>query len=366
MKMLIASGHISSELNKRKLLVEQVVKRGVHLTLAGYEKDVRDACAKAGASYTCIPMERTGLNPLSDVKTLWHFYKLIKRERYDVVHSYTVKPNLYSAIAARLAGVKEIYPTVNGLGYAFTGNDLKTKLIRTYICFMYKLAFSCARKVFIQNQDDADELVRRHVLPREKCVVIAGSGIDLEQYPMQEQRNKNTFLMATRLLATKGVWTYVEAAKVVKQKHPEVVFQLAGGYDPNPDGIQEPDLQPVIADGTIEYLGHVNNMAEALAECTVFVLPSYYREGVPHAILEAMSTGRAVLTTDAPGCKETVNGKNGFLIQPKNADQLAERMIWMIEHPEETEKMGLESRKYAQERFDVTIVNGMMMEQMQI
>ena len=365
MKMLIASGHISSELNKRKLVVEQVVKRNVELTLAGYEKSV-DAAAQAGATYTCVPMERTGLNPLSDLKTLRHFYRLIKREQYDVVHSYTVKPNLYSAVAARLAGVKEIYPTVNGLGYAFTGNDMKTKLIRAYICFMYKLAFGCARKVFIQNQDDANELVKRHVLPREKCVVIAGSGIDLTEYPMQAQRNKNTFLMATRLLATKGFWTYMEAAKIVKQKHPEAVFQLAGGFDPNPDGIKEPDLQPFIDDGTIQYLGHVSNMAEALAECTVFVLPSYYREGVPHAILEAMSTGRAVLTTDAPGCKETVNGKNGFLIQPKNANELAERMIWMIEHPEETEQMGLESRKYAQERFDVAIVNGMMLEQMGI
>lgn len=366
MKMMITSGNISSVINKRKRLVEQLVKNDVELTLAGYEKNVDDACVSAGVSCAYVPMARSGLNLLGDFKTLCHYYRLIKNERYDVVHSYTVKPNIYSSIAARFAGVKEIYPTVNGLGYAFTGSDIKTKLIRFYICFMYRIAFACARKVFIQNQDDADELVRRHVLPREKCVVIAGSGIDLEQYPAQEPRNKHTFLMATRLLVTKGVWTYVEAAKIVKQKYPEAVFQLAGGYDPNPDGIKEPDLQPVIADGTIEYLGHVSNMSEALAECTVFVLPSYYREGVPHAILEAMSTGRAVLTTDAPGCRETVNGKNGFLIQPKDANELADRMIWMIEHPKETEEMGIESRKYAQERFDVAVVNGMMLERMKI
>lgn len=364
MKMLITSGKIASELSKRKPIIDQLVKRGVELTLAGYEKNMDDVCGRVGASYAYVPMERTGLNPLSDLKTLWHYYRLIKREQYNVVHSYSVKSNIYSAIAARLAGVKRIYPTVNGLGYAFTTNDFKTKIIRFYICVMYKLAFACSHKVFIQNQDDADELVRRHVLPRKKCVVIAGSGIDLELYPAQEQQNRNTFLMATRLLVTKGVWTYVEAAKKVKQKHPEAVFQLAGGFDPNPDGIKKEELQPAIADGTIEYLGHVDNMAEALAECTVFVLPSYYREGVPHAVLEAMSTGRAVLTTDAAGCKETVNGKNGFLIEPRNAEQLAERMIWMIEHPEETEKMGTESLKYAQERFDVEVVNGMMLREM--
>ena len=247
MKMMITSGNISSVLNKRKLLVEQLVKHDVDLTLAGYERNVDDACTCAGVSCAYVPMTRSGLNLLGDLKTLCHFYRLIKRERYDVVHSYTVKPNIYSAIAARLAGVKAIYPTVNGLGYAFTTNDFKTKLIRLYICMMYKLAFACSRKVFIQNQDDADELVRRHVLPREKCVVIAGSGIDLEQYPFQKQRNQHTFLMATRLLVTKGVWTYVEAAKIVKQKYPEAVFQLAGGFDPNPDGIKEEQLQSVIS-----------------------------------------------------------------------------------------------------------------------
>ena len=159
MKMLITSGRIASELSKRKPIIEQLVKRDVELTLAGYEKNMDDVCGQVGAFYAHVPMQRTGLNPLSDIKTLWHYYRLIKRERYDVVHSYTVKSNIYSAIAARLAGVKAIYPTVNGLGYPFTTNDFKTKIIRLYICMMYKLAFACARKVFIQNQDDADELI---------------------------------------------------------------------------------------------------------------------------------------------------------------------------------------------------------------
>ena len=217
-----------------------------------------------------------------------------------------------------------------------------------------------------ENSDDAAELVRRGVLPQEKCVVIAGSGIDLNTFPYSEVCQENTFFLATRLLVTKGVRTYFEAAKIVKEKHPEAKFYLAGSLDPNPDGINKDELDQYVQDGTVEYLGVVKDMPAALKEYAVFVLPSYYREGVPHAILEAMSIGRAIITTDAPGCKETINGKNGFLIEPRNSEQLAEKMIWMIEHPAEVKQMGMESRKYAEEKFDVEKVNQVMLETMGI
>ena len=162
------------------------------------------------------------------------------------------------------------------------------------------------------------------------------------------------------------------AGRLIKKKHPEAVFQLAGALDPNPDGIKQEELDDYVRDGTIEFLGYVD-MTKALNDCSVFVLPSYYREGVPHAVLEAMGVGRAIITCNTPGCKETVRdaddggkGKNGFLIESKNSQALAEKMIWMIEHPEEVKAMGIESRKYAEDRFDAEKVNHIMMETMGI
>lgn len=366
MKIMINSGRISPFFTTRLQLLNKIKDNGYDVTLGGFDTSCIEKCQSWGAEFAEIPFARAGMNPIQDAKTLRAYYRVMKEGQFDIVHSYTAKPNIYGSIAAKWAGIKKIYPTVNGLGYAFTGNSTKNKIVRAVICMLYKWAFSGATKVFFQNSDDAAELVQRGVLPREKCVVIAGSGIDLNAFPYSEAYQENTFFLATRLLVTKGVRTYFEAAKIVKEKHPEAKFYLAGSLDPNPDGIKKDELDQYVQDGTVEYLGVVKDMPAALKEYAVFVLPSYYREGVPHAILEAMSTGRAIVTTDAPGCKETVNGKNGFLIEPRNGEQLAEKMIWMIEHPSEVKQMGMESRKYAEDKFDVEKVNQVMLETMGI
>ena len=366
MKIMINSGRISPFFSTRLQLLNHIKESEYDVTLGGFDTSCVDKCREWGADFAEIPFARAGMNPLQDAKTLKAYYRVMKAGHFDVVHSYTAKPNIYGSIAAKWAGVKKIYPTVNGLGYAFTGNSTKNKLVRAVICVLYKWAFSGATKVFFQNSDDAAELVRRGVLPEEKCVVIAGSGIDLNTFPYSDTYEESTFFLATRLLVTKGVRTYFEAAKKVKSVHPEAKFYLAGSLDPNPDGIKEDELNQDVQDGTVEYLGVVKDMPAALKKYAAFVLPSYYREGVPHAILEAMSTGRAIITTNAPGCKETINGKNGFLIEPRNSEQLAEKMIWMIEHPEEVKQMGVESRKYAEEKFDVEKVNRVMLETMGI
>lgn len=375
MKVLINSGKIFPFFASRRFLVQSMKDAGYEICLSGFQDDLIEECEQAGLGYQYIPIERTGLNPFADLKAIRAYIRFIKQYKPDVVHSYTAKPNIYGSIGARLAGVKKIYPTVNGLGYGFTGNDRKTKLIRLAMCFLYKIAFSCATKVFFQNADDAEEMVRRRVIKREKCVIISGTGISLEEFVLTPMNNTNTFFLASRLLITKGLRTYFEAAKIVKKVHPEARFLLAGALDPNPDGIKEEELSQVVNEGIVEYLGviPVEQMNEAMRECSVYVLPSFYREGVPHAILEAMSTGRAILTTNSPGCKETVKdidgtgaGRNGFLIEPKNSRELAERMIWMIEHPESVKQMGLESFKYAEERFDVKKVNAIMLETMGI
>lgn len=366
MRILINSGLVIPVFCKRDKLIKSIQAQGHEVTIGGYEIQGEKVCREYGVGFTYVPISRAGLNPIADIRTLVTYYKDIKKNKYDIVHGYTAKPNIYGSIAAKLAGVKGIYPTVNGLGYAFTGNSAKNKIVRVVISFLYKIAFACSTKVFFQNKDDAEEMIQRRIVKREKCVIIAGSGIDLECFPYSDTHNDGVFFMATRLLITKGLYQYFEAARVVKKKYPEARFVLAGALDPNPDGIKETELQKYVEDGTIEYAGVVKNMQSALKECSVFVLPSFYREGVPHAILEAMSIGRAILTTNAPGCKETVNGKNGFLIEPKNSEELAEKMLWMMEHPGEVRKMGKESYNYAVEKFDVEIVNSVMMNTMEL
>jgi len=357
-------------------LIDSIKTQGWNVTVSGFEANKKTLCDEHGVNFYDIPFVRAGMNPFRDLQIIKLYEKIMREEKFDIVHSYTAKPNIYGSIAARKAGIRHIYPTVNGLGYAFTdsGGDLKARLVRSVISSLYKKAFSCATKVFFQNPDDADEMVARGLIERDKCVVISGSGIDLTGYPYSVPRAAPAvFLMATRLLVTKGVRTFFEAARIVKKRFPDAKFLLAGNLDPNPDGISRQELDACTADGSVTYLGHVNDMPAVLRECSAFVLPSYYREGIPHAVLEAMSTGRAIITTDSPGCRETVRdadtdgkGLNGFLIEPKNSEMLAERMFWMIERPEAVRQMGAESRRYAEDRFDVEKVNRIMLETMGI
>ena len=375
-KIMMNSGRIKVFFTTRRRLVQSIREKGYDITIAGFEKENKHLCDENNLSFAYIPFARAGLNPLADLKAIRRYEKVIREGEFDIVHSYTAKPNIYASIAAKRVGVKHIYPTVNGLGYAFTDettSSVKTRVVRLFASMLYKRAFSCATKVFFQNADDRDEMIQRGLITPEKCVLISGSGVDLEMYPQSEAPTQPmAFMIATRLLVTKGIREYFEAARIVKQKHPEAIFQIAGALDPNPDGISPEELEHYTSDGTVEFLGYAD-MPKALPECSVFVLPSYYREGIPHAVLEAMSTGRAVITCNTPGCKETVRdadadgkGKNGFLIPPRNSQLLAERMIWMIEHPEEMRQMGIESRKYAEDRFDVEKVNRLMMETMGI
>ncbi len=365
MKVLINSGLVAPVFKKRSALINQIKTKN-SVTVSGYETGVEKLCKKNGVSYEFIGMSRAGINPIKDLKTLISYYKLIKKNKYDIVHSYTAKPNIYGSIGAKMAGCKQIYPTVNGLGYAFTGNSIKNKMVRFTICILYKIAFTCATKVFFQNPDDANEMIKRKVVSSKKCVVISGSGVDTNEYEFCSLKKYDVFFLASRLLITKGLREYFEAATIVKRKYPNVTFLLAGDFDPNPDGITKEELEKYTKNKTVEYLGVVKDMVEALQDCTVFVLPSYYREGIPHAVLEAMSIGRAILTTDSIGCRETINGKNGYLVKPKDAKDLANKMITMIKNKEETKQMGIESRKYVEQRFDVKIVNKNMLETMHL
>lgn len=365
--VLINSGRVVPFFGTRKKLFTSIIEKGHRVTLTGYQTGYEQKIRDFGSSFQRTPVRRAGFNPIADIRLLLSYYKIIKQKKIDVVHSYTIKPNIYGSIAAWLCGVKKIYPTINGLGYAYTGNDFKTKVIRIITSILYKIAFLCSTKVFFQNSDDAEEMINRGLIKTEKCVVIAGSGIDINEFQRLELPNSISFIMVSRLLKTKGVYQYLEAARIVKQKYKNVEIKLVGPLDLNPDGVKEEELQEFIDEGIINYLGETNDVHSLLGDSSVFVLPSFYREGVPHSILEAMSTGRAIITTDTPGCRETVkNGVNGFLVSVKNVEELAEKMVWMIENPNCLKNMSEESSLYAKEKFDVEKVNRDIIETMNL
>jgi glycosyltransferase involved in cell wall biosynthesis len=269
-----------------------------------------------------------------------------------------------------LAGVPYRFALITGLGYAFQGQEEdggSRSLLRSLVKRLYGLALGGIHKVFFQNPDD-EALFRslgilRSVIPSR---VVNGSGVDVAQYSVAPLPAEPSFLLIARLLGDKGVREYVEAARRVRVRQPAAVFRLVGWIDENPDAIHQHEVDGWVADGVIEYLGRLEDVRQAIGASSVYVLPSY-REGTPRTILEAMAMGRAIVTTDAPGCRETVeDGDNGFLVPVKAVDELAAAMLRFVEQPLLAAKMGSRSRQIAEEKYDVHKVNAVMLKEMGI
>jgi len=321
---------------------------------------------KLGAEPVDISMSRTGLNPLRDFGDLVGLYSTLKDLKLDTVLSFAIKPVIYGTSAARLARVPKRFALIAGLGYAF-GDDrqstLKRRTIRGVARCLYTLALLQTQKVFMQNPDDVEDFAAMKIVTRDKMELVNGTGVDLADWPfLPSVTAPITFLLAARLLAEKGINDYVAAARTIKAKAPNTRFVLLGGLDSNPNGIERSQVEQWVTEGLIEWPGHVP-VRPWVAEASVYVLPSYYREGIPRSIQEALASGRPVITTDAPGCRETVvHGRNGFLVRPRNADQLVQAMQQFLDNPRLIVDMGQQSRLLAEERFDVRAINARMLD----
>lgn len=321
-----------------------------------------------GVTLHNIGLKRTGTNPLADFATALELWKLMREIQADFVLGYTIKPVIYGSLAGWLAGVPNRFALVTGLGYAFTGEAAgKRGLLRKLIQRLYRFALSKSHKVFFQNPDDEALFRQLGLLPDviPSCVVN-GSGVDVAGYAVAPLTDKPSFLLIARLLGDKGVREYAQAAQKIKSKYPDAVFRLVGWIDDNPDAISRHELDEWVSTGAIEFLGKLADVRPAVSDCNVYVLPSY-REGTPRTVLEAMAMGRPVITTDAPGCRETVtDGENGFLVPVKAVDELAAAMFRFIENPALVSKMGQRSRKVAEHKYDVHRVNEVMLAEMGI
>ncbi|WP_168408975.1 glycosyltransferase family 4 protein [Acinetobacter indicus] len=355
-------------------LIKELVKKNVKVYAFTIDNQVSELekIEKLGAIPVVYSLNRGSLNPLSDLYATYKLSKQIKELKPDLVFSYFTKPVIYGSLAAKLSKVKKITAMLEGLGSPFTvhphGQSLKIKLIRFIQVSLYRIVFPFIDKIVFLNKDDPVDLIENNKIKYKanSPVVLGPIGLNLRDYSYTPWNisNEISFIFIARLLAEKGIFEYVEAAKIVKKKYPHIIFRVIGGLDlENPYGLTQNQLDELIESKTIEYSGFVTNVDDYIKKSAVFVLPSYYREGVPRSTQEAMAIGRPVITTDVPGCRDTViDGVNGFLVPKWNPQALAEKMIYFIEHPEQVRMMGDQSHKIAIEKFDAEKVNQRLLE----
>lgn len=365
-KILVVSHYARSLINFRGELIKRMAGLGHEVFAAAPEEGFAGELEALGASYLQYPLQRTGLNPFQDLKSLLALIKMMKKINPDVVLSYAIKPVIYGSLAACLAGVKRVYSMITGLGFVFVSGGVKQRALQRVVSLMYKTAFRGNRVVFFQNPDD-EKLFKDLGIIRgnTKTVLINGSGVDVDRYYFAPVRKQPlSFLLIARLIRDKGIGEFIEAARLIKGRYPEVTFSLLGPYDSNPAGIKPDDVDVWVKEGVIEYLGRTDDVRSYIAGASVYVLPSY-REGTPRSVLEAMSMGRPVITTDAPGCRETVeSGVNGFWVPVRDVHALAGAMEKFVRNPDLIEQMGAKSRKIAEEKYDVHKVNRVILSAM--
>lgn len=378
MKFLMISSFLPSVLNFRGKLLEAISAHGYEIHIMAPEfssfPEEQQKLQALGYHLHEIPMQRTGTNPLADLKLLKNLYQQIRRIQPDYVLSYTIKPVIYGMLASWLAKVPHRFALITGLGYAFLNVESgKRSLFQKMVHGLYAQALKHSEKVFFQNPDDLKLFQDMHLLERNKpTVVVNGSGVNVQDFTVMplpknaQGQVKASFLLIARLLGDKGVREYAESARIIKAKHPEAEFHLVGWIDDNPSAIAQAELDEWVADGRLKYWGKLSDVRPAIAQSSVYVLPSY-REGTPRTVLEAMAMGRAIITTDAPGCRETVShGVNGYLVEVKSVDDLAQSMQYFLEDPKLIEFMGQRSREIALIKYDVHQVNRHMMSEMQL
>lgn len=361
-RVLLLASLANSLIRFRGDFIKSLIKNGfdVYTAAPSYTEKHRQQIADLGATPIEFKLQRTGLNPLNDFKTILELKSILKNNKIDLVFPYTVKPVIYGSMAANMCNIPVI-SLITGLGYAFSGLTTKAKLLQLFNETLYKLSIRKNKVIVFQNKDDYQLLLNRKVISKKQKVdFVSGSGVNLDQFSFKEKKatNKVSFLLIARLIKEKGIDLYMEAAKRLKKKYPKAEFHLIGQLETSPTAIDEAQLNDYHQKNIIVYHGFQKNIEDHLHKRDIFVLPSYYREGLPRTNLEACACGNPIITTDSVGCREAVrDGVNGFLIEPQNLDALIKPMEFFITNPDKIREMGLNSRKFAEERFDVNIIN---------
>ena len=362
--ILIISSHAPSLINFRLPLIKELLRKGNKVSIATtkykFTDNLQNQLIDLGIKINIFSLSRSGLNLFRDFKSFREMRTIIQNCNPDILIAYTAKPVIYTGIILKNFPKISYYPLITGLGYAFTSdNNFKRTILKNLMIKLYKEGLKSASKVIFQNTDDKNLFNKLKIIKKKNLLrVVNGTGVDLKAYPFSTLPSKPIFLMISRLLVDKGVREYVQAAKIVRSRFPRAIFQLAGYFDENPSGISLNELKFWIKQKNIQYLGEIESVRSILKSCRYYVLPSY-REGTPRSTLEALSTGRPVITTDVPGCRETViNKKNGLLVPPKNPKALAKALITLLEQKDKAIKsMAKQSYLIAKKKYKIQKVN---------
>ena len=334
-------------------LIAALKARGFEVSVVAFDEEYKTEIEGLGVDFYCIPDSNRSMNPFKILSLQGKYEKLIKQIQPSTVFTFMLKPNTFGVQAARRAGVANIYSMVEGAGDAFVQDSLKWKIVRAVVCLLYRDAFRYAKRVFFLNEDDKAEFLSRELVTAVQCEQINGVGIDLNKFEFKPMQNQKNFLMVARMLQTKGIYEYCQAARLVKQKYPDAVFKYVG----KEGDVTAENLREYIDENIIEYVGETRDVRPYYEECTANILPSW-REGFGLVNAEAAAVGRPSITCDTIGTKETVrDGYNGFLTELKNPEELAEKIIYLIENPDEAKRMGENARKFAEECFAQEKIN---------
>ena len=360
MRILVLGSYDRSLLEFRGELIKAFIRSGHEVIAAAPDmsRETESGLKEMGATPVETPLDRTGVGPLADLKYLRIVMRLLRTHRPDKILAYTMKPVIWGSLASRLTGIGESNAMITGLGYALTSGTWKQRLVSVIVRRLLRTALARSAVVFFQNPDDRDRFLELKLIDsRSRVVLINGSGVDTERFEASPVPDDPVFLMIARLLEDKGVREYAAAAASVRARYPTARFDLAGWLDSNPRCIAQDELDGWTESGVINFLGKLADVRPAIRACSVYVLPSY-REGTPRTNLEAMSMGRPVITTDAPGCRETVEPEiNGILVNVGDADSLADAMIAFLDGTHSAAEMGVNSRQIAERKYDVHTVN---------
>lgn len=366
-RVLVIGALAESLLNFRGELIRDLICSGAKVTAmsAAADESIVEVLASMGCGYLQFPVSRTGMSPIADLRTLLALREVMRTLDPDHVIAYTIKPVIYGGLAHRLARSRgHFHALVTGLGFAFGGGSFSRRLLSGLVERLYRQALARADTVFFQNPDDLELFRDRGLVDEPRGVLLAGSGLDLDRFAQKPlPPGPPRFLMTARLLCSKGVLEYAEAARRVRQIHPDWQFDLLGPQDGSPDAVSEAELDRIAREGNVNLLGSYADVRPFLARSHVFVLPTYYPEGRPRTIQEALATGRPVVTTDMPGCRDAIEpGVNGWLVPPRDADALADRLLSLKPILADLETYAASARQFAVSRYDVKLVNRRMIQ----
>lgn len=368
-RVVIVGGDLGYLVRFRGQLLRALVAGGHDVIVAAPKTDpsAPGRLEAMGVTYHRASLNRTGMNPLRDLRDQFAMARWFREVRPDVVFAYGAKPIVVALAAASFARVPRRYAMLAGLGFAFAfthdgQRSVKRALARQVQKAMYRWLFPSCERVIFHNHEDRDELVRRRLVALEHTTVVAGSGVDVAEFTATvPPTTPPTFMFVGRMLRSKGVEELVRAAHQLRAKVPDAEVHLVGGMDQNPDAIDVGVLRAAVDQGDVVYHGQIADVRPYLRACSVFVLPSY-REGLPRSALEALASGRTTIVSDAPGCREVVrHGRHGALVPVRNVPALAATMIEYARDPERIVREGAEARRTAEEDYDVRIVTESML-----